>query len=150
MSRYILDTDHFSLWQRNHPVVTARIQNINPNDIAITIITDEELIRGRLNVIRQASESSQVDKLVSAYMKLWETLNDFKSLHIVKFNQNAYNLYTEFRNQKVRIGTQDLRIASVVIANNYILVTRNQRDFAQVPRLVFEDWTIQPLSENDT
>ncbi len=66
MSRYILDTDHFSLWQRNHPVVTARIQNINPNDIAITIITAEELIRGRLNVIRQASESSQVDKLVSA------------------------------------------------------------------------------------
>ncbi|MBD2775853.1 type II toxin-antitoxin system VapC family toxin [Iningainema tapete] len=144
MIRYILDTDHFSLWQRNHPVVTTRIQTINPDNLAITIITAEELIRGRFNVIRQASESSQVDKLVSAYMKLWNTLEDFKSLNILKFDQNAYSLYTEFRSQKIRIGTQDLRIASIVLANNSILVTRNQRDFAQVPALIFEDWTIQP------
>lgn len=123
MSLYILDTDHFSLWQRNHPVVTARIQNTNPDNIAITVITAEELIRGRLNVIRQASDSSQVDKLVSAYMKLWETLNDFKSLPIIRFSQNAYNLYTEFRHRKVRIGTQDLRIASIVQTNNCVLVT---------------------------
>lgn len=44
--------------------------------------------------------------------------------------------------EKVRIGTQDLRIASIAIANNAILVTRNQRDFSRVPGLQFEDWTL--------
>jgi predicted nucleic acid-binding protein len=46
--------------------------------------------------------------------------------------QQAYNLYTEFRHQKIRIGTQDLRIASIALANNYILITRNKRDFSNI------------------
>jgi tRNA(fMet)-specific endonuclease VapC len=46
------------------------------------------------------------------------------------------------KQQKVRIGTQDLRIASIVIAQKGILVTRNSRDFEKVPNLKFEDWTI--------
>ncbi|WP_414623214.1 type II toxin-antitoxin system VapC family toxin [Calothrix sp. CCY 0018] len=50
--------------------------------------------------------------------------------------------------QKIRIGTQDLRIASIVISNDGILVTRNQRDFSRVPDLQFEDWTVALPEEN--
>ncbi len=141
MSRYILDTDHFSLWQRNHPMVTARLGSLNPEELAITIITAEELIRGRLHVIRQASQPHQAERLVSAYMKLWNTLDDFQNLNLLKFDQQAYIIYTELRHQKIRIGTQDLRIASIVLSNKAILITRNSRDFVKVPGLVFEDWT---------
>lgn len=70
------------------------------------------------------------------------TLNDLNSLNILNFNQEAYTRYAELRSQRIRIGTQDLRIAAIVLSVNGILVTRNQRDFAQVPRLIFEDWTI--------
>jgi tRNA(fMet)-specific endonuclease VapC len=41
----------------------------------------------------------------------------------------------------VRIGSQDLKIAAIVIANQGILVTRNHQDFEKVPGLRFEDWT---------
>jgi tRNA(fMet)-specific endonuclease VapC len=117
---------------------------VNAENLAVTIVTVEEVIRGRFNVIRQASEPSQADKLVLAYTKLWDTLDDFKNLNILKFDQNASTIYTEFFRQRIRIGTQDLRIAAIVLANNAILVTRNHRHFSQVPGLVQEDWTIQP------
>ena len=142
MSRYILDTDYFSLWQQNHPTMVQRVE-VNAENIAVSIVTVEEVIRGRFNVIKKASEPSQTDKLVLAYTRLWDTLDDFKFLNILKFDHNACTVYTEFRRQRIRIGTQDLRIAAIVLANNAILVTRNYRDFSQVPGLVQEDWTIQ-------
>jgi hypothetical protein len=58
--------------------------------------------------------------------------------------------YGMLRKQKIRIGTQDLRIASIVLAVNGTLVTRNQRDFAQVPELTLEDWTGELLSDLPT
>ena len=116
---------------------------VNAENLAVTIVTVEEVIRGRLNVIRQASEPSQAEKLVLAYTKLWDTLDVFKNVNILKFDQNAFTIYTEFRSQRIRIGSQDLRIAAIVLANNAILVTRNYRDFSQVPDLVKGDWTIQ-------
>ena len=117
---------------------------VNAENLAVTIVTVEEVIRGWFNVINQASAPSQADKLVLAYTKLWDTLDDFKNLNILKFDQNAFTIYTEFFRQRIRIGTQDLRIAAIVLANNAILVTRNHRHFSQVPDLVQEDWTIQP------
>lgn len=141
MSYYILDTDHFSLWQRNHPFVVKHITK-NANNISITIITAEEVIRGRFNVIRQSSQNSESDKLVLAYNLFWETLDDFKMLGILKFDQKAFIHYTDLRSQKIRIGSQDLKIASITLATNSILITRNSRDFNKIPDLKFEDWTI--------
>lgn len=143
MSLYILDTNCFSDWQKNDPMMVQRIE-VNAENVAVTIVTVEEAIGGWLAFIRKASTSSQADKLVWGYTRLWDTLDDFKNLNILKFDQNAFTIYTEFRRQKIRIGTQDLRIAAIVLANKAILVTRNNRDFSQVPNLRQEDWTIQP------
>jgi tRNA(fMet)-specific endonuclease VapC len=54
----------------------------------------------------------------------------------------AYNYYRDLLQQKIRIGTQDLRIAAIALANQIILVTRNQQDFGKVPALVVEDWSV--------
>ena len=142
MSLYILDTNCFSHWQKNHPMMVQRVE-VNAENLAVTIVTVEEAIRGWFNEIRKASVPSQADKLVLAYTNLWDTLDDFKNLNILNFDQNASTIYTEFRRQRIRIGTQDLRIAAIVLANNAILVTCNYQHFSQVPGLVQEDWTIQ-------
>ncbi len=143
MSLYILDTNCFSHWQKNHPMMVQRVE-VNAENLAVTIVTVEEAIRGWFNVISQASAPSQADKLVWGYTRLWDTLDDFKNLNILKFDPNVFTIYTEFRRQKIRISTQDLRIAAIVLANNAILVTCNKQDFEKVPGLVQEDWTIQP------
>lgn len=143
MTRYILDTDHITLLQQVHPILRQRISAVNPDDIAVTAVTVEEQVRGWLNAIRQTSQSSQPERLIWAYKGLRDVVIYLSRLNIVDFSQEAYAYYLELRHQRIRIGTQDLRIAAIVIAENSILVTRNQRDFAQVPGLVFEDWTLQ-------
>ena len=41
---------------------------------------------------------------------------------------------------RIRIGTQDLKIASVAIVRQALLLTSNLRDFQQVPGLALADW----------
>ena len=55
----------------------------------------------------------------------------------------AANIRAELLHQKIRIGTQDMRIASIALANNATLLTRNRRDFEKVPGLLFADWTVE-------
>lgn len=139
MSLYVLDTDHVTLFQRAHPIVVQQVAAVEPEALAVTVVTVEEQLRGWLRAIRRAPSGS---KLVWAYAGLRATLGYFNSVHLLDFDQAAYARYEELRRQKIRIGTQDLRIAAIVLSMRGILVTRNQRDFVQVPDLVFQDWTI--------
>ena len=138
MSLYILDTDHITLFQQAHPQVVQRIAAMKPETLAVTIITAEEQLRGWFMAIRQAPSGS---KLVWSYAGLRSALTYFGHIQLLDFNQEAYTRYEVLRQQKIRIGTQDLRIAAIVLVVNGILVTRNQRDFSQVPGLTFQDWT---------
>ena len=139
MSFWVLDTDHVSLFQQNYPILTERINAVNPEEIGVTVITLEEQFYGRLNGIRRANSP---EKLISAYAKLSATWNYFATVNLLDFDLDASNCFAELLRLKIRIGTQDLRIAAVVMSRNAILVTRNRRDFERIPGLRFEDWTI--------
>ena len=41
---------------------------------------------------------------------------------------------------RIRIGTMDLKIAAIALANDAILLSRNLTDFSKVPALRVEDW----------
>ena len=134
----ILDTDHLSLLQRGNTLIRQRLNMFNPQDIAITIVTASEQIRERMNIISRADSSSE---LVLAYARLEDTLEDINSLNVLEFSEAAGNIYSELKT-KIRVGTQDLRIAAITLSVNGILVTRNWKDFEKVPNLRLEDWSI--------
>jgi tRNA(fMet)-specific endonuclease VapC len=136
---YILDTDHISLQQRFHPAVLQRLQALREDDsIAVTVITVEEQIRGRLEIIRRHGASPLQ---LAAYTAFQQTLRYFATWQVLDFTQTAFDQFSALRQQRIRIGSQDLRIAAITFTNAAILVTRNTRDFAQVPGLVIEDWS---------
>ena len=136
MSFYILDTDHVSLHQRKHPQVTTRIENCSADELAVTVVTVGEQMRGRLAQLGQR----KVD-LGAAYDLLRSTTEYFCSMNILPFDAAAQQQYQNLRSQKIRIGKMDLRIAAIALSRSAILVTRNRRDFDQVSGLRLEDWS---------
>ena len=136
---YILDTDHLSLLQRGHEPLRQALQKLSSENIAITIISIEELLRGRLAQVHKASDHAA---RIKAYFWLWETVDFLRHFTILKYTEQADNQFEALRQQKVRIGTQDLRIASIALSYQAVLVTRNVKDFALVPNLLVEDWSV--------
>jgi tRNA(fMet)-specific endonuclease VapC len=139
VSRFILDTDHLTLLQHLTPAVVQRVAATPPDDLAITIVTVEEQLRGWLAVVRQHSGS---ERQTWAYRGLHDALISFNQIIILDFDQAAFRRYAALRQQRLRIGSQDLRIAASVLSVNGTLVTRNRRDFAQIPDLALEDWSL--------
>jgi len=107
------------------------------------VITVEEQMRGRLNGIRQASQSGKEEQIIFAYANLRKTVDFYREMNLLDFDRAASTRYAELSRQKIRIGTKDLRIAAIALSVDGILVTRNWRDFQRVPGLLLEDWTRQ-------
>ena len=142
MNLHVVDTDILSLYQRNHPQVCTRFRLGRQNNLIIktTVITAEEQYGGRLAQIRKAQNP---EALILAYDLLTATFSLFAQLEILKYDRSADDYFRQFRQQGIRIGTQDLRIASIALAHGGIIVTRNQKDFGQVPGLTIEDWSLE-------
>lgn len=66
----------------------------------------------------------------------------FASVTIIDYTPQIDALVVELRKQGLRIGTQDLRIAASALARGATIVSRNTRDFGQVPGLKIEDWSV--------
>jgi tRNA(fMet)-specific endonuclease VapC len=136
---WILDTDHISLLQRRNTTVLQKNQHTNQSNLAVTVISYEEQVRGWLKVVSRSA--TNLPQLALGYRQLNATLNFFSAMEVLEFSDATLIQYQSLVQQKLRIGTQDLRIAAIVLAVGGILVTRNLRDFQQVPGLQLEDWS---------
>jgi tRNA(fMet)-specific endonuclease VapC len=142
VTRYILDTDHVSLHQRGYRTVSRRWAQVGEDNVAVTVITLEEQIRGRLAMIRHHSPTPQQRRQeLNAYDDFWTTWGYFQLLTILPFDQTSSDRFWRLRQQGVRIGSQDLRIAAIALSLGATVVTRNSRDFSRVPDLLIEDWS---------
>lgn len=136
---YILDTDHATLYQQGHPILGQRLATLPPNQLATAVVTYEEQITGRLAIVRRASSGPA---RVHAYLWLQRTLDFFCRMPVLPFDEPASAIFQQLIALKLRIGTQDLLIASIALTNEMSLLTRNRRDFQKVPGLLLEDWSI--------
>jgi len=139
MSLYILDTDTFSLFQRNHPAVVRRVGATPPAELAVTILTIEEQVTGRFAFIRKARRP---DEIALGYQLLTDTVRCSTSMQILSYNEPAIHRFSGLLSMRLNVGKMDLRIAAVALECGAVVVTRNLRDFGRVPNLVIEDWTV--------
>jgi tRNA(fMet)-specific endonuclease VapC len=139
---FILDTDHLViLQQRNQPAfknLTARLGQTNPDDIFASIISFHEQMQGWLAFLNRSRSPSQI---VMAYTELDEIGRSFFEMNVLPFSDEAQDRFGQLRKERVRIGTMDLRIASIALVEGATVLTANSRDFEEVPGLRIEDWT---------
>lgn len=112
---YLLDTDYVTLDQHGYAPVSARIRLAGQAQVAISIITVEEQMRGWLAVIRRATTP---DKRSAAYLQLRTAVAYFATFTLLDYTLDVDALVAKLRGQGVRIGTQDLRIAAIALTQH--------------------------------
>ncbi|MDZ8186672.1 MAG: type II toxin-antitoxin system VapC family toxin [Nostoc sp. ChiSLP02] len=141
MSLWLLDTDHVSLLLERHPQVSRRVAHQGA-EVAISIVTVQELFNGWVVRINGARE---VEDVVRFYGKLSRTVALFGRVRVLDFDGKAGERFQRLLTENPTLSKQrlqkDMRIAAIGLVNDAFVVTRNYRDFSQVPGLNIEDWS---------
>ena len=142
MTLRLLDTDHISLALRGNPRIVDRLQTSRKSQWAVSVISIQEIFNGWVSVL---NDPRYKDKQVELYTRLWKSNEFFQRAQVLNFDDAAADIHQKLRQthphlKKNRLD-KDVKIAAVAIANQAILVTRNQRDFSLIPDLQIEDWS---------
>lgn len=137
----ILDTDHFNVLQIGKgsacDVLAARLDSSTDQYFSTTVITFEEHMRGWLAGIRRARDIADE---IKPYDQLIKLVRFFQAWEILRFDEDCAERFRNLRQQRVRIGALDLKISSIALKHNAMLLSANSRDFSQVPGLRVENW----------
>ena len=129
--RYLLDTNVVSDLVRNpQGRVTARIRAVGEAQVCTSIIVAAELRYGTTKK-RSTRLAEQLARVLSA-------------LEVLPFDAPADETYARLRVQLEErgkpIGANDLLIAAQAVTLGCVLVSDNEREFARVDGLKYENW----------
>lgn len=136
----ILDTDHLTVLRyTDHPRCTFLRARLQASDrlVFTTVVTWEEQLRGWLAEIKRCR--SFHDQIIG-YERLRLLAEFISDWELLPFDARAAEECQRWREQRIRIGAQDLKIAAIAVVNDALLLSANLRDFRQVPELRVEDW----------
>jgi tRNA(fMet)-specific endonuclease VapC len=118
------DSDILTELLDGNPVYVQRAAAIDPTDRVVPSVVAGEIMRGRLNAVRQAEAGRGNISLELAYRLFVESLTGVATFRIVAYTAAADALFKQWRAAKIRVGSQDLRIAAVCVDHGATLVTR--------------------------
>lgn len=142
MTIWILDTDQVSALLEGNNAIKSKVAEVSPNDIAITVVTVQEIFNGWIVEINNTSEFKD---LVRLYTKLSITLDFFKAVRILNFDETASNICEKLIHENKELDKKklqkDVRIAAITLSVDGVMVTANEKDFSLIHGLVIENWT---------
>jgi tRNA(fMet)-specific endonuclease VapC len=140
--KYLLDSDHLSLLEHTTGSEYAQlVLNLNlhhAEGIGVSVSSFQEQVLGAHTKIQSARTDRE---LLRGFELMKDTFERYAQFPMLGFDQPALTIFKNHDKLRMKIGTMDLRIASIALANDLTLVTRNTSDFARVPNLKIDDWT---------
>jgi tRNA(fMet)-specific endonuclease VapC len=141
MTIYILDTDHISLFLGNYSPVRDRVLQTKA-DCSITIISVQEIFNGWVGQLNRVENEAYK---IEIYQRLHLTTQFIQQMPVLNYGQAASVQYQQIIKVNPILAKRrlekDMRIAAIALAYGATIVTRNKRDFEQVPKLTIEDWS---------
>jgi predicted nucleic acid-binding protein len=137
-----LDTDTFSLLTKGHERVSARYVEVlaaGEDEVVIPVVVRIEALRGRFERIITAADRTE---LLVAFDFLERTEYALSTYRVFPITFAAGEHFDRLKSHKkiTKIGRRDLLIACIALAHDAALVTRNVKDFQNVPNLRLENW----------
>jgi tRNA(fMet)-specific endonuclease VapC len=134
----LLDTDILTYSFAGHPRVAERM-SVAPEPPVISVVSRIEVLKGRFDSVLKAADREQ---LLTAQTRLDAADRELAKYTVVPFDAAAAAEFERLvKNRKLKsIGRGDMLIASIALANHATLISRNLRDFREVPGLRLENW----------
>jgi tRNA(fMet)-specific endonuclease VapC len=135
----LLDTDtvtHFSYGNEN---VKRKIEAVGDEELGVSIITRNEIIRGRADNLLKAANEDELRIAMERFRQAEAMLSDFL---VVELDDAAIRYFGELRKQKKlkKMKRPDMLIACTALAQEALLVTRNTKDFQGITGLRLDNW----------
>ena len=136
----LLDTDHLSVLTDPRQALRTQLMDrlqASGDEVAIPVPAVEEQLRAWLAQIHRVGDTH---RQIAPYQRLVKLIDFLGDWTIVEWDEPAADTFRRLRVGRVRIGTQDLKIAALAIIHDALLLSANLRDFEQVSGLNVEDW----------
>ncbi|MCI0463171.1 MAG: type II toxin-antitoxin system VapC family toxin [Gemmataceae bacterium] len=136
---YLLDTDTLTWLHLGRSPVAQRARQVGEEQLATTIITVIEIMRGRYDALLKAADA---EELLRAQQRLDVSAALLQDIPVIAVDEGAAAEFAKLLQHKKlkKIGRADLLIASIALAQRATLVTRNLKDFQLVPGLPIANW----------
>ncbi|MCY7391874.1 MAG: type II toxin-antitoxin system VapC family toxin [Leptolyngbyaceae cyanobacterium CAN_BIN12] len=138
---YILDTDHLSVLDRGGVQARRLLQklaDVDSTQVATSIISYEEQMRGWLSY---GAKAQTIEQEMEAYKQLKRQLTNYCAILVLEFDDEAAREFQRLKKLYPRLGRMDLKIASIALVHQAIVLTRNSGDFGRIVGLSIDDWT---------
>ncbi len=136
----VLDTNHLRELVSSTSSAGLRLKEriASENAEAFTsIVVLEESMQGWMALLnRLKAGPDQVD----VYARMQSALETAVKLGVLPFDQDSATIFAELRRVLRRHGTMDLKIASIALTHEAMLLTRNVEDFREIPDLQVQNW----------
>jgi tRNA(fMet)-specific endonuclease VapC len=135
----LFDTDTLTHFTYGNDNVRRRVEGTINEALAVTVITRNEVLRGRAENLLKAADEGELRTAVERLRQTEEVLSAFE---VVGFDEAAIGHFGRLRKQKTlkKMGRADMLIACIALANDGLLVTRNLKDYKGVGGLKAENW----------
>src|SRR5262245_23901642 len=118
----LLDTDHVNVLQvrqaSEYATLMGKIALSPDQDLVTTVVSFEEQMRGWLAIINRHADVAQH---VYPYDRLNTLVQFFCQWILLPFDDEAAAQFKQLRAQKIRIGTMDLKIASIALVRDLLV-----------------------------
>ena len=122
--RYLIDTNCcIYLFSDTYPALNARVSGTPHGEIGLSTVVLAELALGSMNGL--APSLAALEQLI-------------EQIPLLPFDEAAARGYATLPSRR---GRFDRLLAGHALSLEHTIITRNERDFADIPNLKIENWT---------